>query len=232
MKLIRTANGLRLSQHGVVISELRTSPGPTHSVFDVLAALLLVFPAQGRIGLLGFAGGGMMAPLQALGHRELIHTVDLDASAYQLFCQHCPEWVRLVRWAQADAVEWLDRQRSQFGLLVEDLSIPHQGDVVKPDICWSILPKLIRQRLHPAGIGIFNLLPPASTSGTHQIRDIATRFTTARVIDFQDFQNRILVVGENLPPARRLGSQLRLVLKKLRSRQAGRIQVARISPPR
>lgn len=232
MKLTRTANGLRLSQHGVVISELRTSPGPTHSVFDVLAALLLIFPAQGRVGLLGFAGGGMMAPLQALGHQELIHAVDLDAQAYQLFCRHCPEWTGLVRWTQADAVEWLDRQRSRFGLLVEDLSIPHQGDVVKPDICWSILPDLIRRRLKPGGVGIFNLLPPAGTSAANEMREIANRFTTARLIDFQDYQNRVLVVGKSLPSARCLGSQLRQTLRQLGSRQAARVRVSGLHVPR
>jgi hypothetical protein len=50
-----TKHGLRLSQHGVVISELRTTPGPTHSVVDVLAALIAVLAPAGRIGVLGFA---------------------------------------------------------------------------------------------------------------------------------------------------------------------------------
>lgn len=83
--ITRTRNGLRLSQHGVVISELRTSPGPTHSVFDVLASIISVFAPQNRIGVLGFAGGGMMAPLRALGVRAVIDSVDLDRTGYDLF---------------------------------------------------------------------------------------------------------------------------------------------------
>ena len=39
MNITKTEHGLRMSQHGVVITELRTSPGPTHSVADVLAAV-------------------------------------------------------------------------------------------------------------------------------------------------------------------------------------------------
>ena len=59
MDITSTKHGLRLSQHGVVISEMRATPGPTHSVFDVLAALVAVLMPAGRIGVLGFAGGGM-----------------------------------------------------------------------------------------------------------------------------------------------------------------------------
>ena len=73
-----TKHGLRLSQHGVVISELRTSAGPTHSVFDVLAAAIAVLAPTGRIGVLGFAGGGMIAPLRGLGVASVIDSVDLD----------------------------------------------------------------------------------------------------------------------------------------------------------
>ena len=230
MKITRTANGLRLSQHGVVISEVRTSPGPTHSVFDVLAALIVISAPKGRLGLLGFAGGGMMAPLAALGHEARIDSVDLDRAAYRLFCQHCPKWISKVRWARSDAAVWLRAQRRNFGLLVEDLSIPQNGDVVKPDICWSVIPELIRKRLDHEGIGIFNVLPPAGTLGTREIRRIAARFPSARVIDFDEFQNRIVVVADILPSARTLGSQLRDRLRTLRSRQSERIQVTTLLP--
>jgi len=77
-----TKHGLRLSQHGVVISELRTSPGPTHSVFDVLAATIAVLAPKNRIGVLGFAGGGMMSPLRGLGVEAAIDSVDLDRAGY------------------------------------------------------------------------------------------------------------------------------------------------------
>ncbi len=73
-----TKIGLRLSQHGVVLSEMRTSPGPTHSVFDVLAAALAVLAPNQRIGVLGFAGGGMLAPLRGLGVTGPVEAVALE----------------------------------------------------------------------------------------------------------------------------------------------------------
>jgi hypothetical protein len=223
--VIPTKQGLRLSQHGVVISELRTSPGPTHSIFDVLAALIAELAPLGRIGILGFAGGGMMAPLQGLGVKSVIDSVDLDRAGYALFRKHCPEWTRRVKWHQGDAVAWLRQQPARFDLLMEDLSVPKDGDVVKPEVSWKVLPELMRQRLQPGGIGVFNLLPQPACGWQPALEQIVGWFHTARIINLDEFENRILVTGEELPDARELGRRLRSALQTLRSRQAKRYQV-------
>lgn len=225
MTIRRTRHGLRLSQHGVVISELRTSAGPTHSVFDVLAALIDAFPAPQRIGVLGFAGGGMMAPLRGLGWKGTFDTVDLDEASYALFREHCPAWTESVRWHHSDALAWLQRQRTRFGLLLEDLSIPRDGDVTKPDICWNELPGLIRNRLEPGGVALFNLLVPRSGRWNPDLPRLASHFAEARVIHFDEYDNRILVTGEFLPSARDLSARLASRLEMLRSRQFRRIHV-------
>ena len=225
MTIRRTRHGLRLSQHGVVISELRTSPGPTHSVFDVLAALIDSFPTRQRTGVLGFAGGGMMAPLRGLGWDGTFDTVDLDEASYALFLENCPAWTESVRWHHADALDWLHRQRARFGLLLEDLSIPRDGDVTKPDICWNELPGLIRDRLAPGGVALFNLLTPNSGRWKPELPRLASHFAMVRVIHFDEYDNRILVAGEILPSARELSARLAARLKKLRSRQFRRISV-------
>lgn len=225
MRIIRTKLGLRLSQHGVVVTELRTSPGPTHSVFDVLAALIVILRPAGRIGVLGFAGGGMIAPLKALRLQTRLVTVDLDRSSYDLFCRHCPEWVAGVDWQQADAVQWLQRQPRKFDLLMDDLSLPYAGDVVKPDISWNLLPQLIRQRLKPDGLAVFNLLSPPGRSWRRSVAKVSRPFQTTRLIQLNDFENRILVAGTELPSARELGRGLRQALQQICSRQAGRLQV-------
>lgn len=220
-----TKHGLRLSQHGVVISELRTAPGPTHSVFDVLAAVIAVLAPVGRIGVLGFAGGGMIAPLRGLAVASVIDSVDLDRAGYDLFRQHCPEWAGGVTWQQADAVAWLRQQPREFGLLMDDLSVPQDGDVFKPAISWNVLPKLMHQRLRPGGFGVFNLLPAPGGTWNSDLTRIVGLFGTARIINLDEFENRILIAGDALPTARELGSLLRQSLCRLRSRQAGRIQV-------
>jgi spermidine synthase len=230
MDIAPTKHGLRLSQHGVVISELRTAPGPTDSVFDVLAALIAVLSPAGRVGVLGFAGGGMMSPLRGLGVEAVIDSVDLDRAGYDLFCQHCPEWANRVNWQQADAVDWLRAQPAEFDLLMDDLSIPREGDVFKPDLSWTVLPKLIRQRLRPGGVAVFNLmLSPGDSWGT-ALPKVTGHFKAARLVHLEEFENRILIVGEELPTARALGVSLRHELRRLRSRQASRIQVRHILP--
>lgn len=220
-----TKHGLRLSQHGVVISELRTSPGPTHSVFDVLAASIAVLAPRERIGVLGFAGGGMIAPLRGLGVEAVIDSVDLDRGGYDLFRQHCPQWARGVNWQQSDAIAWLRKQPRNFGLLMDDLSVPQNGDVFKPAVSWEVLPKLMRSRLRPGGFGVFNLLPAPGGTWDSDVKGIVDLFGAACLIALDDFENQILITGETLPTARELGSQLRQILRRIRSRQAGRIQV-------
>ncbi len=225
MEIKPTRLGLRLIEHGVVISELRTSPGPTHSVFDVLAALASLRQPQGRIGVLGFAGGGMMAVLRALGVDTTIETVDLDRTGYDLFIQHCQEWSGPLKWHQGDAVTWLRRQRPTFGMLIEDLSVPTEGDVIKPDVSWTVLPDLIRSRLKPCGTAVFNLMLPPSGRWNPDLRRICGMFGEACIVDFEEFENRILIGSDELPTARELGRTLRSELRRIGSRQTDRIRI-------
>ncbi|HAM70079.1 MAG TPA: hypothetical protein DCM86_00355 [Verrucomicrobiales bacterium] len=228
---MRTKTGLRLSQHGVVISELRTIAGPTHSLFDLLAALIHTLAPTGRVGILGFAGGGMVAPLRALGVDRQIASVDLDREAYELFRRECPAWVGQVAWSEGDAADWLERQRRPFDLIVEDLSIPQDGDVFKPSICWEGLPRLIASRLAPHGVAVFNLLKPAHGRWNPEFAALVARFSKAHLLGLEEFENRIVVAGSRLPSARALGGALRRGLRGIRSRQAGRLRVQRLDPP-
>ncbi|MEO6741482.1 MAG: hypothetical protein ABIP20_14640 [Chthoniobacteraceae bacterium] len=228
MEIIKTKNGLRMSQHGTVITELRTSAGPTDSVADILAGLICVLRPEGRVGVLGFAGGGMQAPLCALGVETVMHAVDLDRMGYDLFRWHCPEWVRRVKWKRADAVKWLRAQPADFDLLVEDLSIPSEGDVFKPAITWDVLPPLIRDRLAPGGIAVFNLMPPPGGVWLRERDRMARMFGAARLVSFDDFTNHILVAGKSVPPARELGKALRHALRTIGSVQAERIRLRTI----
>ena len=230
MKILTTKTGLRLTQHGVVISEMRTSPGPTHSVFDLLAALIAVLKPHGRVGVLGFAGGGMMAPLRALECNTAIHSVDLDRSGFDLFHQHCSSWAGDVVWQHSDAAAWLRRQLRTFDLLMEDLSIPENGDVFKPSISWTTLPQLIRQRLRPDGVAVFNLLKPPQGSWDSHLQKVSSEFGSSLVIRLDRFENLILVAGRSLPTARALGSSVRTHLAKLRSTQAREIHLRRYTP--
>jgi len=228
MVITTTRHGVRLSQHGVVVSEVRALPGPTHSVFDVLAALISELAPPGRIGVLGFAAGGMMAPLAALDWTRPFDAVDLDGDSFKIFRQVCPQWVERVRWHQSDAAVWLGRQRANFSLLLDDLSVPEGGDVFKPAVSYAALPPLIQRRLQPGGIALFNLLLSPGDTWTRSLAVIARGYQAVRLIHLDDFQNRLVVAGEALPSAQVLGRQLRQALRQIRSRQAERLQIESI----
>ena len=221
----------------MVISELRVTAGPTHSVFDLLAGLMAGRATTAEAGdvepgpaaLLGFAGGGMLAPLAAMGFQQEVAACDLDARAYGIFRRQCPQWVTQVRWERADALAWLRRQRRRFALIVDDLSRPLGGDVTKPDICWrgGGLVEAIRDRLQPDGWAVLNLLPPLPTRPWRaDVRQLAALFPATRIIALDDFENRILIGGRALPSAREMGRRLRRCLDGIRSRQARRFSVA------
>ncbi|MDP6793951.1 MAG: hypothetical protein QF721_07245 [Verrucomicrobiota bacterium] len=209
----RTCRGARLVQNGSVLSEVLAAPGATNSVFDVLAASVHQLSPADRVGLLGFAGGGMIAPLRAMGCGHSIRGVDLDRVGYELFCEFSSGWKGEVRFVQADAVEWLRSRRDKFDLLVEDLSVGRDGDVFKPDVSIDTLPGLIRSRLKPGGIAVFNLLPPDNRTWTEMMSKVCKPFEFGVQILFESFYNRVVVLGDKgFPPARTVSRLLRAAL--------------------
>jgi len=216
-----TEGGFRLSQHGVVLSEMRTEPGPTHSVFDVLAALVAVLKPVGRVGVLGFAGGSMMAPLRYLGVGNPVESVDLDRAGYDLFAEYCSAWSGKLKWKQADANDWLEKQPASFGLLIDDLSIPVNDDVVKPDCSWSTLPALMKSRAGRGGVVISNQLKPDDMSWADGMNIFKELFDEVQIVHLKEFENRIVLAAEKLPPVRETSKRLREKLEWLGSEQAG-----------
>jgi hypothetical protein len=216
-----TEGGFRLSQHGVVLSEMRNTTGPTHSVFDVLAALVAVLEPVGRVGILGFAGGSMMAPLRFLGVENAVESVDLDRAGYDLFAEHCSAWAGKLKWKRADANDWLEKQPPNLGLLIDDLSIPVNDDVVKPGCSWSTLPALMKSRVGQGGVVISNQLKPDGESWVSGMKTFTTLFSEVQVVHLDDFENRIVIAAEKLPPIRETSKRLKATLDRLGSEQVG-----------
>lgn len=229
----RTRRGWRLSQHGTVLSEVLRQPGPTHSVFDVLAAACLAGPPVQDIALLGFGGGSVVAALRALGCQARIHAVDLDPTGFELLRKAGAPWLQPFEWHHADAMEWL-RSSGRFDAIVDDLSIPRNGDVEKPDATWDTLPALVADRLRSEGLAIFNLLRSARLGWTRGIEQIGARFRNGVMIHLDAFENRILVAQNDRPIAassalrpREFGAVLRSRLRALASRQSTAVRVRR-----
>lgn len=226
MHVERTQRGARLVHGGHVVSELPARPGPTDSVFDVLAACVReLAPAGGRLAMLGFAAGGTLAPLRALGVSGPVEAVDLDLTAVPLFRRLARRWSGRVTADRADAAAWLSARTGRYDAIIEDLSMQLPGDVTKPAVSYEALPGLIARRLAPRGVAVVNVLPVAGWPWTRLSGRIAAPYGEVRVVQLEGFDNRILVGARALPDAHELRRRLEASLRALGSSQAGRVQV-------
>jgi len=229
-RVVRTRRGVRLVQGRDVLSEVLAQPGPTHGFFDALAACIVAFapPApRPRVALLGFAAGGVVAPLRAMGFAHPLRAVDLSREAEVLFRDLSSAWAGDVRLTQAEASAWIRRQRQPWDVVLEDLTVPHHSGAIKPPVSVGDLPQLLASRLTPGGVVVTNALPVPWLTWEELIDRLAAPHRTSLVVTFDEFENRIVLAGESLPTARQTAARLRQVLTSIRSRQARRFAVQR-----
>jgi spermidine synthase len=197
-------------------------------MFDVLAACIAALAPGPRVVVLGFAGGGIVAPLRGMGYASAITAVDISRSGQSLFRELCGNWAGDVDVIEADAVAWLEHSRARFDLILEDLSVATARDTTKPVASLDTLPELMRRRLAPGGIAVTNVLPIPGAPWKRVLAHLAQPFAAAHVVHLHDYENRILVAGE-LPAARDVGRSLRAALGRIGSMQARRIAVRRLA---
>jgi len=224
-ELQHTLRGARLVQNGSVLSEVLSEAGPTHSVFDVLAAAIKL-NKETRVGILGFAAGGVVAPLRAMNGRQDLYGVDLDEAGFKLFGRVSGDWRGNLKFVKSDAVKWLDAQQKPFDVLLEDLSIGRDGDVFKPAVSIDVLPDLIRSKLKPSGIAIFNLLPSNDRTWAEMIQVVSEPFRHGLIITFESFYNKVLILSvKPLTSTRKISRLLRKNLSGIQSSISSDIQV-------
>lgn len=224
MRIVRTRRGVRLVQHGLVVSEVVDEPGPTDSLFDVLAACVAALTPGTRTLLLGFAAGGIVAPLRAMGFGHPLEAVDLSLEGEQIFRRHSGPWAGHVAVHEDEASHWLRRRRRTWDLILEDLSVESAGDVTKPPVSLTVLPDLMRRRLAPKGIAVVNVLPVPGYRWADLLARIAGSWKAAEVVHLEEYENRILLAGR-LPPARTTSRTLRRHLEAIGSNQAKGLSV-------
>ena len=122
-ELIPTRHGVRLVQHGTLLSEVRATPGPTHSVADVIAATVQAVGPGNDIAMLGFAGGGVLAPLRGMGGTQAVSAVDLDDSGWKVFWRLCSRWAGKLSFQHAEACAWLRTGRRRYDVIIEEAEI-------------------------------------------------------------------------------------------------------------
>jgi hypothetical protein len=96
----------------------------------VLAAAVVVCAPGPRVAMLGFAGGGMMAPLRKMGGEHAVSAVDLDDAGHRLYSGIVGDWGGELEFTRGDAVKWLRGQRRKVKARGAD------GDEPPPD-AWS-----------------------------------------------------------------------------------------------
>jgi len=226
MRIVRDRRGVRVLHGRHLVSALPASPGPTGSVFDVLAAAVaLLAPPARPVALLGFAAGGIVAPLRAAGFRGPIRAADLDVAPVPHFRAVAGAWAGRVTVDEAEAAAWLAARRTAFGAIVDDLSVQVPGDVTKPAASIRPLPTLARARLAPGGVAVVNWLPVKATSHMTAIETVAAPHAAACVITPDGYENRVVVAARALPDPRELGRRLRAALHAMGSPLARGLRV-------
>ncbi|MFL5318744.1 MAG: hypothetical protein ACJ790_03750 [Myxococcaceae bacterium] len=228
MRLVRTRRGARLVHGSSVLSELLREPGPTNSVFDVFAAMTAVHAERTpvrRLAMLGFAGGGTVAPLRAAGFDGLIEAVDMDVSGVKLFKEYCGDWVGSVRVDESEAAAWLGRKRGKFDVILEDLSVNLEDDVGKPEVSFTRLPALIASRLGRNGVAVLNALPSMQMDRPELIGKLAAPWRTGVQVVFHEWVNRFVIVGARIGNAKTLEPKIRRVLRGIGSEMAEKFRL-------
>lgn len=222
---VQTDRGFRLVQNGVVLSEVLSQPGATHSVFDVLAIGAALISEGEQCGVLGFAAGGLLAPLRKYGSELSVNGVDLEEEGYRQFSEACGSWVGKVEFDHGDAVQWLEDSGLVFDVIIEDLSAPMDDDVFKPDISLKVLPELIRRRLSENQAVVVNLLRHPKQKWNDLLRAVGHEGESGVLVSFDDYWNKILMVSRSMGGARAFGKQLRDGLRQIDSNLADGIFV-------
>ena len=225
MRIVRTRRGARMEEDGLILSEILARPGPTDTLFDVLAVGVAALARGPRALLLGFAGGGMVAPMRALGFGHPLEAVDLSLEGEAIFRELSAPWCGQVVVHEAEASAWLRKQRRAFDVIVEDLSAPSPQGITKPAVALDVLPALMKKHLRPNGLVVMNVLPVPGMPWTRLLPHLAAPFGRARVIVLEEWENRVLLLGETLESARTISLLLRRSLAAIGSSEAGAFSV-------
>jgi spermidine synthase len=226
LRVVQHRDGARLVDGECVISEMRAEPGPTHCLFDALACTIPALSPGSRVLMLGFAGGGVMAPLRATGWWGPIEAVDLDLDGEKVFRNMAGRWAGDVRVHQDDALRWLNRRPDErFDLIMEDLSVRTQDLITKPAVCYTELPREIQRHLTPHGIVVINALPVAGKTWKRLLQELAAPYARAVLVTFEQWENRLVIAGPRLWEPRAVSKRLRASLAQLGSRQRRRMSI-------
>jgi spermidine synthase len=202
VRVRRRGRGRSLEVDGAWASFYQPGRASTGSVWDALAAPLLLLPPGRRrsVLILGLGGGSAARLIRALAPRARIVGVELDPAVVEA----ARRWFDLdrlgVELVLGDALAFLRRSRRTFDAVIDDVFVGRGRGVRKPD--WLPAPGLglASRRVAPGGLLLSNALDEAPAA------ERALRWLFPRVLRLavEGYDNRILVGGPGPLSARAL----------------------------
>jgi spermidine synthase len=176
-------------------------PG-TGSVWDALAAPLLLLPPARRrsVLILGLGGGSVARIVRAIAPRAEIVGVELDREVVRAAREHFDLDDLRVRVVESDAKNYLSRSKRQFDAILEDVFVGSARTIRKPD--WLPSPGLGRasRRLARGGILASNTIDESAAVAAEMRR----LYPATLAVDIEGFDNRIVVGGPSVINGRNL----------------------------
>jgi len=191
VKIGRTGRALRIN--GTFASWYRPGQPATGSVWDALAAPLLLLPPHRRrsVLILGLGGGSAARIVRALAPRAEIVGVELDAHVVAAAREHFDLDQVGVRIVTGDARSYLRRTRRAFDVVIEDVFVGTARTIRKPE--WLPAPGLERAARHVARGGI--LVSNTSDETADLAAEMRRLYPATLGIEIDDYDNRIVVGG-------------------------------------
>jgi spermidine synthase len=185
--------GRVLRINGTFASWYRPGTPLTGSVWDALAAPLLLLPPvrRRRVLILGLGGGSAARVVHALAPRARIVGVELNAQVVRAARRHFDLDELGVEVVEADAREYVDTTRRQFDVVIEDIFVGRGRSVRKPD--WLPRPGLHRvaRRLARGGLLVSNSIDETAAVA----RSMRLLFPSVLGIGIEGYDNRVVVGG-------------------------------------
>jgi spermidine synthase len=200
VKFGRRGRALRIN--GTFASWYRPGATTTGSVWDALAAPLLLLPParRRRVLVLGLGGGSAARVVRALAPRARIVGVELDSEVVRAAREHFDLDEIGVQVIVGDARRYLARTKRRFDVVIEDLFIGNQRSLRKPP--WLPAPGLAAaaRRVARGGILVSNTLD----ENRAVVGEMRRLYPATLGIDVAGYDNRIVVGGPDVIDGRLL----------------------------
>jgi len=200
VRLGRKGRTLRIN--GTFASWYQPGRTQTGSVWDALAAPLLLLPPAWRrsVLILGLGGGSAARIVRALAPRAEIVGVEFDPEVVRAAREHFDLDEIGVRVVEDDARNYLGGTRRHFDAVLEDVFVGSARSVRKPP--WLPVPGLARaaRLVRRGGLLVSNTIDE-TTAVAAQMRRL---YPATLGVDIEGFENRIVVGGPSVISGRLL----------------------------